>query len=107
VAVLIELGRGVPRQVPRAVDVGRRAEGRESKGKDEGEGDVNSDGGSNSDEGEEGDDVGAIPFWMPERPSPPPPLSLLLLLFTWRNPVRVASPHRINLEEPGQGGQPT
>ncbi len=26
---------------------------------------------------------------------------------TWRNPVRVASPHRINLEEPGQGGQPT
>jgi hypothetical protein len=27
--------------------------------------------------------------------------------FTWRNPVRVASPHRINLEEPGQGGQPT
>ena len=22
-------------------------------------------------------------------------------------PVRVASPHRINLEEPGQGGQPT
>ncbi len=27
--------------------------------------------------------------------------------FTWRNPVRVASPTRINLEEPGQGGQPT
>jgi hypothetical protein len=76
VVVLIELGRGVPRRVPRAVDVGRRAKGRESKGKDEGEGDVNGDGGSNGDEGEEGDDVGAIPFWMPERPLPPPPLSL-------------------------------
>ncbi len=98
VAVLIELGRGVPRRVLQAVDVGRRAEGRESKGKDEGEGDVNGDGGSNSDEGEEGDDIGAIPFWMPERPSPPPPLSLLLLL-TWRN-RRLPSPTRINLEEP-------
>ncbi len=54
-AVLIELGRGVPRRVPRAVDVGRRAKGRESKGKDEGEGDVNGDGGSKGDEGEEGD----------------------------------------------------
>ena len=29
------------------------------------------------------------------------------IMSTWRNPVRVASPHRINLEEPGQGGQPT
>jgi hypothetical protein len=34
VAVLVELGRGVPPRVPRAVDVGRRAEGRESKGED-------------------------------------------------------------------------
>jgi hypothetical protein len=31
----------------------------------------------------------------------------IIRYFTWRNPVRVASPHRINLEEPGQGGQPT
>jgi hypothetical protein len=33
--------------------------------------------------------------------------AMLRLGLTWRNPVRVASPHRINLEEPGQGGQPT
>jgi hypothetical protein len=72
VAVLIELGRGVPCRVPQVVNVGRCAEGRESKGKPKGEGDVNGDGGSNGDEGEEGDDIGAIPFWMPERPSPPP-----------------------------------
>jgi hypothetical protein len=78
VAVLVELGRGVPRRVPQAVNVGRRAEGRESKGKDEGEGDVNGNGGLNGDKGEEGDDVGAIPFCTPERPSPPPLLSLLL-----------------------------
>jgi hypothetical protein len=102
--VLIELGRGVPHRVPRAVDVGRRAEGRESKGKDEGEGDINGDGGSNGDEGEEGEDVGAIPIWMPERPSPPP-LSLLLLLFTWRN-RRLPSPTRINLEESISSGYP-
>ncbi len=61
-AVLIELGRGVPRRVPGAVDLGRRAKGRESKGKDEGKGNVNGNGGSNGDEGGEGDDVGAIPF---------------------------------------------
>ncbi len=30
-----------------------------------------------------------------------------VISLTWRNPVRVASPPRINLEEPGQGGQPT
>ncbi len=83
VAVLIELGRGIPCQVPQAVNVGRCAVGREFKGKDEGEGNVNGDGGSNGDEGEEGDNVGAIPFWMPEPPSPLPPLSLLLLLFFW------------------------
>jgi hypothetical protein len=82
-AVLIELGRGVPCQVPRAVDVGRRAEGRESKGKDEGEGNVNGDGGSNGDEGKEGDDVRAIPFWMPERPSPPPPSLSRIFIFFW------------------------
>jgi hypothetical protein len=52
---------------------------------DKGEGDVNGDRGLNSDEGGEGDNVGAVPFWMPEQPLPPPPLSLLLLL-TWRNP---------------------
>ena len=28
---------------------------------------------------------------------------LCISVFTWRNPVRVASPHGINLEEPGQG----
>ncbi len=42
-----------------------------------------------------------VPTW---KYSSPPPSGKLL---TWRNPVRVASPHRINLEEPGQGGQPT
>jgi hypothetical protein len=61
VSLPIELGRGVPRRVLRAVDVGGRAKGRGSKGKDKGEGNVNGNGGSNGDEGEEGEDVGAIP----------------------------------------------
>ncbi len=37
----------------------------------------------------------------------PPAHAKRVYSFTWSNPVRVASPHRINLEEPGQGGQPT
>jgi hypothetical protein len=60
VAVLVKLGRGVPCRVPRAVDVGRRAEGRESKGEDKGEGDVNGDGRSNGGEEEEGHNVGGV-----------------------------------------------
>ncbi len=60
VAVLVELGRGVPHQVPRAVDVGRRAKGRESKGKDEGEGNVNGNSGSNGGKGEEGHNIGGV-----------------------------------------------
>ena len=54
----------------------RRAEGRESTGKNEGKGNINSNGRLNGDKGEEGDDVGAIPFCTPERPLPPTPLSL-------------------------------
>jgi hypothetical protein len=73
VVVLVELGRGVPRQVLRAVNVGRRVKGRESKGKNEGKGDINGNGGSNGDQGEEGDDVGAIPFVCQSGHRRPPP----------------------------------
>jgi hypothetical protein len=58
--ILIELGRGVPCQVLRAVNVGRRAKGRESKGKDESNGNVNGNGGSNGGKGEEGHNVGGV-----------------------------------------------
>ncbi len=58
--------------------MGRCTEESKSKGKDKGEGNVNSDGGLNGDEGEEGEDIGAISFCMPEWPLPPPPHSLLL-----------------------------
>ncbi len=42
------------------VGVGRCAEGRESKGKDKGEGEVNGDGGSSGGKGEEGHNIGGV-----------------------------------------------
>ncbi len=59
-AVLVELGCGVPRRVLQAVDVGRRAKGRDSNGKGKGKGNVNGDGGSNGGEGEEGHNIGEV-----------------------------------------------
>jgi hypothetical protein len=59
-AVLVKLGCGVPRQVLRAVDVGRHTKGRESKGKDEGGGNINSNNGLNGGKGEEGHNVGGV-----------------------------------------------
>ncbi len=59
-AVLVELGRGVSFRVTQAVDVGRHAEGRESKGEDEGESDVNGNGGIMGGQREEGHKVGGV-----------------------------------------------